>query len=454
MKSAANTLARQGAPADLHPAALRMTVPARLRPSSGPAPDRPRGGWLVRLAESAVRQRLAGLVHGAIVLEDDNRRVAFGTPTAQCPLTVTVRVHDPRFYVDIALGGSVGAGESYMQGAWSTDDLTALVRVLVQNREVLDGLETGWARLAAPVRKALHWAARNTRGGSRRNIAAHYDLGNDFFQLFLDPTMMYSCALFATPETPLETASIAKLDAICRKLDLKPGDRVLEIGTGWGGFALHAARHYGCHVTTTTISRRQHELARERIAAAVLADRVTLLMEDYRDLDPAKLGGEFDKLVSIEMIEAVGHAFYDTFFAQCARLLKPQGQMLLQSITIADRYYASALKSVDFIQRYIFPGSCIPSVSALSASIARSTDFNVFHLEDIGPHYATTLLRWRENFFVHIDAVRALGYPESFIRMWEFYLCYCEGGFEERVLGDVQMLLTRPQARPEVLSVR
>ena len=454
MKSAATTLARQGASADLHPAALRATAPVRLRPSAGPAPKRPRRGWLERLAESAVRQRLAGLAHGAIVLEDGDRRVAFGAPTPQCPLTITVRVRDPRFYVDIALGGSVGAGESYMQGAWSTDDLTGLVRVLVQNREVLDGLETGWARLAAPARKALHWAARNTRGGSRRNIAAHYDLGNDFFQLFLDPTMMYSCALFATPETPLEAASIAKLDAVCRKLDLKPGDRVLEIGTGWGGFALHAARHYGCHVTTTTISRRQHELARERIAAAGLADRVTLLMEDYRDLDPAKLGGEFDKLVSIEMIEAVGHAFYDAFFAQCARLLKPQGQMLLQSITIADRYYASALKSVDFIQRYIFPGSCIPSVSALSASIARSTDFNVFHLEDIGPHYATTLRRWRENFFASIDAVRALGYPESFIRMWEFYLCYCEGGFEERVLGDVHMLLVRPQARPEVMSVR
>jgi cyclopropane-fatty-acyl-phospholipid synthase len=413
---------------------------ARRAPAAQPS-------FLERHAASAVRQRLAGLRHGVLRLVDGDRTETFGGLTPQCPVAVTVWVDDPRFFTDLAFGGSVGAGEAYMDGCWRTDDLTALVRILVQNREVLDGMEGGWARLVAPARRVLHWAARNTRSGSRRNIAAHYDLGNDLFRLFLDPTMMYSCARFERPDMTLEEASVAKLDAVCRKLGLKPGERVIEIGTGWGGFALHAASRYGCHVTTTTISRRQHDLARERIAAAGLEDRITLLMEDYRDLDCEKLGGPFDALVSIEMIEAVGHRFYDTFFASCSALLRPEGRMLLQAITIADRQYEAALKSVDFIQRYIFPGSCIPSVSALSASIARSTDMGLFHLEDIGPDYATTLRRWRENFFARIDEVRALGYPERFIRMWEFYLCYCEGGFEERAIGDVHMLLAKPQAR-------
>ena len=433
-----------------NPVANPVTNPATQVGSAASAPRRARSALVDRLAEVAVRRRLAGLQHGVILLDDGEHIEGFGSQTAQCALAVTVRVHDPRFYSDIAFGGSVGAGEAYMQGWWSVDDLTNLVRILLHNREVLDGMESGWARLAAPARKALHWASRNSRRGSRRNIAAHYDLGNDFFRLFLDPTMMYSCARFSRPGMSLEEASIAKLDSICRKLDLRAGDRVLEIGTGWGGFALHAARHYGCHVTTTTISREQHALARERIDAAGLADRVTLLLEDYRDLDAARLGGRFDKLVSIEMIEAVGHQYYDTFFRACSGLLKPEGLMLLQAITIADRYYAAALKSVDFIQRYIFPGSCIPSVSALSASIARATDMGLFHLEDIGPDYATTLRLWRRNLFAHIEQVRALGYPESFIRMWEFYLCYCEGGFEERALGDVHMLLAKPLARPAV----
>jgi cyclopropane-fatty-acyl-phospholipid synthase len=337
-----------------------------------------------------------------------------------------------------------------MQGYWSTDDLTALVRILLHNREVLDGMEIGLARATAPLRKALHWAARNTRRGSRRNISAHYDLGNDFFRLFLDPTMMYSSAVFEHPGMTLEAASIAKLDRICRKLDLHPGDHVMEIGTGWGGFAMHAAANYGCRVTTTTLSRRQHELAHERIAAAGLANRVTLLLEDYRDLS-----GQYDKLVSIEMIEAVGHQYYDAYFRKCSELLKPDGMMMLQAITIADQRYESARDSVDFIKRYIFPGCCIPSVAALSDSIARASDMRLFHLTDIGPHYATTLRWWRENLFANLDQVRALDYPDEFIRMWEFYLCYCEGGFSERVLGDAQMLLVKPLARPEpVLALR
>ncbi len=408
------------------------------------APAAPKPHFLDGVAKQAVQRRLAGLVHGALTLRDGEQVTRYGASTTRCPLDVTVHVHDPRFYSEIAFGGSVGAGEAYMAGCWRVDDLTALMRILLQNRAVLDGMETGWARLAAPLQKALHWTARNTRSGSSRNIQAHYDLGNEFFQLFLDPTMMYSSAVFERADMTLEAASMAKLDRICRKLNLKPDDRVIEIGTGWGGFAMHAARHYGCHVTTTTISPAQHALARERIAAAGLIDRIELLLTDYRDLT-----GQYDKLVSIEMIEAVGHQFYDAYFGQCSALLKPEGAMLLQAITIADQRYAAAKNAVDFIQRYIFPGSCIPSVTAISESLTRATDLRLFHLEDIGPHYAITLRRWREACDANVDKIRALGYPESFIRMWTFYLCYCEGGFMERVIGDVQMLLVKPQARPE-----
>jgi cyclopropane-fatty-acyl-phospholipid synthase len=279
---------------------------------------------------------------------------------------------------------------------------------------------------------------RNTRAGSRRNISAHYDLGNEFFRLFLDETLMYSCALFERPEMTLAQASTAKLDAICHKLALGPQDHVLEIGTGWGGFALHAAGRYGCRVTTTTISRSQHALACERVRAAGLEDRVNVILEDYRDLK-----GNYDKLVSIEMIEAIGHQYFGEFFRRCEQRLVPGGQMLLQSITIADRHYARARDEVDFIKRYIFPGCCIPAVSALAQAMADASDLRIVHLEDIGPHYATTLARWRDNFLANLDQVRGLGYPESFCRMWEFYLSYCEGGFAERALGDVQMLLTR-----------
>lgn len=419
-----------------------MTTSLLLNPIN---PSRPtKRGVLVALAERSVRARLATLEHGHLVLADGKNVEIYGKRTARCPLSATVRVHDPRFWTDIAFGGSIGAGEAYMQGYWSVNDLTALVRILLANRAVVDGMETGLARLRVPLRKALHWAARNTRTGSRRNIAAHYDLGNEFFKLFLDPTLMYSSAVFERSGMTLEEASLAKLERICRKLDLKPTDHVLEIGSGWGGFALHAAQRYGCRVTTTTISRQQYALARERIAAAGLADRVTLLLQDYRDLT-----GQYDKLVSIEMVEAVGHQYHDTYFRKCSELLKPDGRMLLQSITIADQRYEAARDSVDFIQRYIFPGGCLPSVAVVTDALARVTDLRLFHLEDIGPHYARTLAHWRANFFRNIEQVRALGYPESFIRMWEFYLCYCEGGFAEHAIGTVQMLLVKPLARPQ-----
>jgi cyclopropane-fatty-acyl-phospholipid synthase len=395
------------------------------------------------LARGAVLGRLAGITSGRVVIEDGDERLPFGQDIEDAELCATVRVKDRRFYTDLALGGSVGAGESYMAGSWTTDDLTALVQIMVRNREVTEGIDGGLARLAAPVRRFAHYLNRNTRTGSRRNIAAHYDLGNDFFELILDrELMMYSCAIFERPDATLEQASAAKVDRICRKLDLRAHDHVVEIGTGWGGFAIHAAKNYGCRVTTTTISRAQHDYAVKRIAAAGLSDRITVLLEDYRDLT-----GQFDKAVSIEMIEAVGHDFLDSYFRKCGQLLKPDGMMLLQAITIADREYEGAVKRVDFIKKYIFPGSFIPSVTALCDSITRASDLRVFHLEDLTPNYAETLKSWRLRMFQNLERVRALGYPEEFIRMWEFYLCYCEGGFRERYIGDVQMLLTKPQCR-------
>lgn len=417
-----------------------QTLPA-ITPRITPKPH-----LLDGLAERAVRARLNGLVHGQLTVVAGGDQHVYGRRNDRCPLDVTLHVHDPRFWSELAYGGSIGAGEAWMRGYWTTDGLTDLVRILLNNREVLDGMETGLARLTVPLQKALHWYNRNTRTGSRRNIAAHYDLGNDFFRLFLDPTLMYSCAIFERPGMTLEQAQVARLERVCRKLDLRPTDHLLEIGTGWGSMAIHAAQHHGCRVTTTTISRQQYELAVERVAAAGLEERITVLLEDYRDLD-----GTFDKLVSIEMIEAVGHQFYDTYFGKCGRLLKDDGLMLLQAITIADQRYDSARRSVDFIQRHIFPGSTIPSVTAMQDSITRSSDLKLAHLEDIGPHYATTLSLWRENFLANLEAVRALGYPEEFIRMWEFYLCYCEGGFEERALGDVHMLLAKPGNRREPL---
>jgi len=308
----------------------------------------------------------------------------------------------------------------------------------------LEKLDSGLALLTKPLRKLLHFANKNTRRGSRKNIAAHYDIGNRFYQLWLDPTMMYSSAYFESDEVALEQAAVEKLHRICKKLDLGPQDSVLEIGSGWGGFAIHAAEHYGCHVTTTTISQQQFDYAKSAIEAAGLQSRITLLLQDYRDLE-----GEFDKIVSIEMVEAVGHQFHETYFKKCCALLKPDGQMLLQAITIADQRYEAYKKGVDFIKEYIFPGGCLMSVTAMTKVMTEHTDLRAIHLEDIGPHYATTLRHWRDRFFNNLGEVRAQGYSESFIRMWEYYLCFCESAFTERVIGDVQLLLMRPEARRE-----
>lgn len=404
------------------------------------APSR-QSGALNRWAARLLHRQLAQLEAGEIILADGESH-RFGHLTGEFPVPVRIDVRHPAFYGNTVFGGSVGAAEGYMADAWRCSDLVGLTRIMVRNRQVLDGLDGGVALLAAPLRNLLHAWNRNSQAGSRRNIAAHYDLGNDFFRLFLDDSMMYSCALFERPGMSLAEAQFAKLERICQRLALKPGDRVIEIGTGWGGFAIHAASHHGCQVTTTTISEQQYRLAAERIRAAGLEDRITLLKQDYR-----KLEGLFDKLVSIEMIEAVGHQYYAGFFRQCARLLQPDGLMLLQAITINDRHYRRARDEVDFIKRYIFPGSCIPAVTALTDAAARASDLQLVHLDDIGPHYATTLRHWREAFLAQGDAVRAQGYTEPFIRLWEFYLAYCEGGYAERALGDVQMLMARPLYR-------
>jgi cyclopropane-fatty-acyl-phospholipid synthase len=411
-------------------------------PSEAPAPGELKERKMDQIARKSVLALLNKLQHGRVTITEDGHQFAFGEDSDTASLTADITVYHIQFYSRILFGGSIGAAEAYMEGLWSADDLTTVMRILALNQKAFATMEKGLVRLTAPLYQLYHSARKNTRMGSRKNILAHYDLGNDFYALFLDPTMTYSCGIFEHEHSTLEDASIAKYDRICQKLELKPGHRLVEIGTGWGGFAVHAAQHYGVHVTTTTISEEQHRFAEQRFRETGLTDQINLLKQDYRDLT-----GKFDRLVSIEMIEAVGHHFYNTFFGTCSRLLKADGLMALQAITIGDQIFDRHKRSVDFIKRYIFPGSCIPSITAISKAIAKATDLRVIHLEDITPHYARTLREWRRGFFANVDKVRAMGYPDTFIRMWEYYLCYCEGGFAERYIGDVQMLCAKPMHR-------
>ncbi len=390
-----------------------------------------------RLARALVHRRLDTLREGRIVVEDFGGTRAFGAASDHAP--AAIEVCDPRFYRRVAMGGSLGFAESYLRGEWRTPDLTAVLRVFA--RDIARHGGGGWtpAALQRPLARLAHALRRNTRRGSRRNIREHYDLGNDFYALFLDETMTYSCAMFAAPDEPLADASRRKLDAACRKLGLRPGHRVLEIGSGWGSLASHAARHYGCHVTTTTISEAQHAHVTERVRAEGLGDRITVLAADYRDLT-----GEYDRLVSIEMIEAVGHDHLPAYFRACAARLRPDGAMLLQAITIPDRDEAAYLGGVDYIQRYVFPGSALPSLGAIIRVSATHTDLRIHAVESIGPHYAETLRRWRAAFESRQREVRALGFDERFLRLWTYYLCYCEAGFEERYVDDLQIVLARP----------
>lgn len=402
---------------------------------------------LDRFLRQQLLRQLKSLRHGRLLLVDDGGQFEFGQPAAtHADLQIRIEILNPAFYRAVVTNGSVGAGEAFVDGLWRCDDLVGLAQLLVRNRDVLDGMETGIARLGGTAMRAWHALRRNTRGGSQRNIAAHYDLGNEFFALFLSPDLMYSSAIWTHESDTLESASVRKLERICRKLDLKPTDRVIEIGTGWGGFALYAARHYGCHVTSTTISREQHALASERVLAEGLGAHVDLLLEDYRDLH-----GHYDKLVSIEMVEAVGASNLDAYFSQLGALLSSDGLALVQAITIEDHRYVQALKAVDYIKRHVFPGSFIPSLNALLASKTRASDLALIQLEDFGCSYALTLKAWRERFMSQLPKVRAQGFDERFIRHWEFYLAYCEGGFRERATGVAQLLLAKPANRRAAL---
>jgi len=402
---------------------------------------------LAQFGRKLLLGQLSKLKHGALRIVEPAGDHRFGKRTPDCDIAVTVHVENPQFFADVAFGGTVGAGEAYIRGLWKCDDLTSLVRLFLVNRDLMNGMDGRWAVFTKPFLKAFHTLNRNSKEGSARNISAHYDLGNDLYELMLDETMMYSCAIYPRPGATLHEAQVAKLDAVCQKLALTPQDHLVEIGTGWGGLAIHAATNYGCRVTTTTISREQHDYAKAKIEKLGLANRITLLFQDYRDLQ-----GQYDKLVSIEMIEAVGADFLETYLAKCSSLLKPNGTMLLQAITIQDQFYERALGQVDYIQRFIFPGSFIPSVTAITTAACEATDLKVSHLEDIGPHYAATLRHWRERFFANLPAVRKLGLNDGFVRMWEFYLCYCEGGFMERALGDVHILLSKPGARRDPIT--
>lgn len=386
---------------------------------------------LSRYLRRGVLRSLKNIGDGEITVVDGPTSEEVGEPSNDS-LCATITVGDPRFYQRVVLGGSLGAAESYLDGDWDSNDLTALFRILARNLESTSSIDGRATAAARRIARLGHWLARNTRRGSRKNIEAHYDLGDDFFRLFLDTNMMYSSAIFEREDMSLEEAQTARLDRICRKLDLRPSDHVLEIGTGWGGFGLHAARNYGCRVTTTTISKNQFETATQRIRQAGLDDRVTVLDQDYRDLR-----GQYDKLVSIEMIEAVGHQYFDAYFGQCGRLLKRGGQMLLQAIVMPEKRYGQYLRSVDFIKKYIFPGGCLPSITAMQKSVSRQTDLTLLEVKDFAPHYARTLREWRARFHSNLEHVRRLGYSDRFVRMWDYYLCYCEAAFEERAVGVV-----------------
>ena len=390
-----------------------------------------------------VQERLDRLQNGRLeVLEAGHRHVLGGQGGSGDLPQATIEVLDAGCWRAIATGGALGAAEAFMDGQWRSPDLAGLLRLMLRDQAALEGLEGPFSFLGAVPRWIGHSLRRNTRSGARRNISAHYDVGNDFFGLFLDPTMLYSCAYFPSEDATLEEASIAKLDRLCEMLQLKAGLRVLEIGSGWGGCAIHMARHYGCKVVSITISERQHAEAVRRVKAAGLEDRVEIRMQDYRDI-----AGQFDRLISIEMIEAVGAQYLGLFFNRCSELLKPDGLMALQAITITDQGYRSAVKRVDFIKRYIFPGGFLPSVEAIMGAVRQRTDFRLLRMEDIGSHYVRTLRLWAEGLRRNWDAAKGLGYSGEFLRMYEFYFRYCEAGFAERTIGDAQMLFAKPQAR-------
>lgn len=399
--------------------------------------------WNHSLARRLILKILGQLEEGCLRLHEGDQCLEFGEPAERADLVADLYVQDPQAYADVAYGGSVGSGEAYMSGYWTTPNLTQVTRLFVRNMATLQKMDRSQSILSRLLLKMFRRLNRNSKEGARRNIAAHYDLGNDFFRLFLDPSMMYSSAIYPHPRASLAEAAEYKLQRICEKLQLTPSDHLLEIGTGWAGLAIYAARHYGCRVTTTTISREQYDYALAQVEKAGLQDQITLLFDDYRDLT-----GRYSKLVSVEMIEAVGHEHFGQYFRQCSKLLANDGLMLLQAITMSDQRYEVSRRNVDFIQRYIFPGGSLPSMALIGELTKQETDLNMLHMEDIGQHYARTLSDWREAFESQVEKVRAMKFDERFIRMWRYYLCYCEGGFLERSIGTAQVLLAKPGYSP------
>ncbi|MEI3774965.1 cyclopropane-fatty-acyl-phospholipid synthase family protein [Pectobacterium brasiliense] len=369
--------------------------------------------------------------------EPEGNETLFGDRHAVLQGDITI--HNHRVYRRVLLGGSIAAGESYIDGDWSSSNLTLVLQLLAQNQALVDTLETRFGWLTGPFHRVIHWCRRNRPQQAQKNIAAHYDLGNHFYRSFLDREMLYSSAWYQQPEMTLEDAQRAKLRRLCEQLALCETDHLLEIGTGWGRLAELAAREYGCHVTTTTLSQQQYDYAVERIQHAGLSHKVTVLLQDYRSLT-----GQYDKLVSVEMIEAVGKAYLPTFFKRCQQLLRPQGRMVLQAITIADQRYSHYSRNVDFIQRYIFPGGFLPSITAMTTTMTRHTDFITRDLFDIGQDYARTLSEWRQRFYQQWHMLNAQGFDETFQRLWVFYLCYCEAGFRARTISTVQLTAERP----------
>ena len=401
--------------------------------------EQPKSTWFNNLCRTLVHKRFSSSNSGVLQIVDALGTTVFG----EDGIRAEVQVHDLAFYRELALGGHMGAARSYLAGFWTSPDLTAVFQWFIRYQSQQDTLDTGIVNFALARARWVHQKRANTIRGSKKNIAEHYDLGNDLFETFLDPSMTYSCAFYEKEDTTLEEAQRAKLERICRKLDLGPSDHLLEIGTGWGSFAIHAASNHGCRVTTTTISEEQHALATQRISKAGLSDRITVLLQDYRTLE-----GCYDKLASIEMIEAVGAEFIPTYVETCSRLLKPDGLMCLQAITFPDQHFHEYVKRSDFIQTYVFPGGCLVSLAALTEAVKERTNLKMTHLEDIGHHYAVTLRDWYDRFLTTLDEVRTLGYSERFIRLWTYYLCYCEAGFTEGRLGTLQLVYAKPSYRP------
>ena len=404
-----------------------------IKKSKGPA-------LLVKFFKNGLKTKFKYLEIGHITISDEHESYSFGNVNSD--LKATVNVNSEEFYILIGSGGAMGLAEAYMLGYWSSDDMLELMRIVVKNRDVLLSLNTGFSRFFNPINKIIHWTKQNTIRGSKKNITAHYDLSNEFYKLWLDRSMTYSCAFFQNDDVSLEDASIEKIDRICRKLDLSENDMVLEIGTGWGSFAVHAAKNYGCRITSTTISDNQYKYAKALIEEQGLESKIKLVNKDYRDLD-----GTYDKIVSIEMIEAIGYQYVDVYFSKLSSLLKPNGMIALQGITYNDQNFDTFKDSVDFIKKYIFPGSCLISISHIINVLKNKTDLAMIDMEDITRHYPKTLRKWRENFMSVVPKVKEMGFSQAFINMWEYYFLYCEAGFLERNIGDFQLIFAKSGTR-------